>query len=105
MLCPHCNQPMDNNRVGIRLSPLQAAIFDVIKASGDTGVTSQSIRTIVYENRRAPKLSAIKVHIWQINEVLQETEYMIICEQPEWRNWHWRLIKRCFLQPQQRKAL
>lgn len=33
-ICPHCKQEMREERAGVRLPPLKAHIFDVIRRAG-----------------------------------------------------------------------
>jgi hypothetical protein len=80
---------MQDTRIGVRLPPLKAAILDAVRAAGDLGANAETIMARVYERRRWPQRNAIKAHIWQINELLESTEYNIVCEQ-----WHWRLERR-----------
>src|SRR5262245_19756418 len=49
--CPHCHQPIDDIRLGVRLTPLKAAIVDRIKAAGDIGTTTTEIVDDVYRDR------------------------------------------------------
>ena len=80
-LCPHCRRPMTYQRVGIFLPPLKVAIFDLVKQSGDVGITTAELAGNVYEDRRyKPALLTVKSHIWQINEYLEETDWIIRSE-------------------------
>jgi hypothetical protein len=89
LACPYCGRPLYMDRIGVRLPPLKAAILDAVRAAGDLGATAETIIARAYERRRYPQRNAIKAHIWQINELLEDTEYRIVCEQ-----WHWRLERR-----------
>jgi len=62
-------------RAGIRLSQLKAHIFDVIKRSGSSGVTVQTINGVCFDGRA----SAVNVrnHISQINDALAGTDFEI----------------------------
>ena len=50
-LCPHCRQPLPEWREGVRLSPLKAHIFDVIKRADSNGVTFEDINAICFDGR------------------------------------------------------
>lgn len=80
-VCPKCRQYIRTERLGIRLPPLKARIVDAIKAAGDSGITS---RELVYEvYRDYPKSRShlgIKAHIFQINEMLVETDWRIVAD-------------------------
>jgi hypothetical protein len=77
LICPLCKQPLAYERVGIRLPPLKAKIFDAIKASGDEGITSAGVISSAYQGRERPPTTAIKAHVWQINSLLEETDLVI----------------------------
>jgi hypothetical protein len=76
----------------VRLPPLKAMIFDAIKAAGEEGITSYGVISSVYQTRRKPSQEAIKSHIWQINDLLEETNYVIKSDRDVRGNGaHWRL--------------
>jgi hypothetical protein len=84
-VCPHCGQPIASERLGVRLTPLKARIIDVIKAAGEVGVSSAELVYDVYGDRaRVPLTSAIKSHVWQINEVLEQTGWVIQSDRRRW---------------------
>jgi hypothetical protein len=94
-LCPHCRQPMKHERCGVPLSPLKAAIFDVIKQAGDVGVTSTEILDgEVYRERRETTTATIKTHVRQINELLEDTPWIIGNERVTNRERRWCLQRR-----------
>lgn len=90
-LCQSCGQPVRFLRCGIRLTALKAAIFDLIKRAGDLGITSEEITRELYGDRRPVGKYTIKAHVWQINEVLAETDYAIVSDR---RNWFLRGVPR-----------
>jgi hypothetical protein len=47
-ICPHCHQTIGAMRLGVRMTPLKAAIVDRIKAAGDIGVSSDEIIADLY---------------------------------------------------------
>ncbi len=75
--CPYCSQPLPEIRMGVRLSPLKARIFDLILRSADNGITREDIHAIAFDgcDRDANNIS---VHVAQINDRLVETEYRIV---------------------------
>lgn len=86
--CPHCHQTYAIERFGVRLSPLKARIIDFIKAGGDLGASSQELRDEIY-GPHDPRLAAtVRVHIHQINELLEATPWIIKSEHdlqmPRW---------------------
>jgi hypothetical protein len=48
--CPTCHQPFAVERLGVRLTPLKAALFDRIKCAGDIGVSSTELVGELYDN-------------------------------------------------------
>jgi hypothetical protein len=92
--CPLCHQHYAVERLGVRLPPLKAGIFDAIKQAGDVGVTSAEIVAgSLYRERRHASHDTIKAHIWQINELLEETNWIIQSESDygtSERRWHMR---------------
>jgi hypothetical protein len=76
-VCPRCHQSVDDIRLGVRLTPLKAALFDRIKAAGDIGISTTEIIQEVYRDRSPIKETAIKSHVNQINDLLAGTEWRI----------------------------
>lgn len=83
--CPKCHQQFAEERYGVRLPPLKAAIFDAIKASGDIGVMSREIiNSEIYRDRKKPRTVSIRSHINQINDLLEETDWRIRSDRKRW---------------------
>ena len=74
-LCAHCQQPMPELRAGVRLSPLKARIFDVVKRADKNGITIADVNGICFDGRA----SAVNIrnHIRQINDALAGTDLEI----------------------------
>jgi hypothetical protein len=86
--CPLCHQHYAVERLGIRLTPLKACIVDYIKASGDLGASTEELRHELY-SRTVPRGGAtVRVHIHQINDLLEATNWIIRSESdlalPRW---------------------
>jgi len=64
-MCPNCGA---EERLGIWLTPKKVAIFDKIKRSGNEGVPYSA-----FDCSR----DSLKMHIFQINIMLEETDYVI----------------------------
>src|SRR5262249_34591206 len=64
-VCPRCHQSVDDIRLGVRLTPLKAALFDRIKAAGDIGISTTEIIQEVYRDRSLIKDTTIKSHVNQ----------------------------------------
>jgi hypothetical protein len=74
-LCPHCHQPVPECRAGVRLSPLKAHIFDVIKRAGFNGIPIEDINAICFDGRATAV--NVRTHIHQINDALAGTDFQI----------------------------
>ena len=71
-LCSHCHQPLPELRAGVRLSPLKAHIFDVVKRAGSNGITIEDINAICFNGRASA--ANVRNHIHQINDALAGTD-------------------------------
>jgi hypothetical protein len=74
--CECCGQPLPEVRLGARLSPLKASIFDAVKAAGAAGIEPDSL----FERFIAPRGAARETlgsHITQINDALAGTDYKL----------------------------
>jgi hypothetical protein len=74
--CECCGQPLPEVRLGARLSPLKASIFDAVKAAGAAGIEPDSLFERFIAPRGATRL-ALKAHVSQINDALAATDYQI----------------------------
>jgi len=75
IFCPTCHQPVAEVRAGVRLSPLKARIFDAIARTGIDGILTDDVNAVVFNGER--NAATVKAHIWQINELLAETDVRI----------------------------
>jgi hypothetical protein len=92
--CPTCGQYYHYVRVGVNLTSLKAMIFDKVKAAFGIGVTSQEIMDAVYfEHERPRQLAVIRTHIGQINDLLEEVDWVIVSD-GRGRNARWTLRQR-----------
>jgi hypothetical protein len=73
LTCPVCRRPSQQFRFGVHWPLIKATILDVLAARGEIGASTEEIISKVYAGRRKPRRSAIKSHVWQINDLL-ETE-------------------------------
>lgn len=92
--CPTCHRPYGDERLGVRLPPLKARLLDLVKQSGDVGVSTTELREDLYRDReRKVSLVTVRMHIQQINELLANTAWRIRTEgQRDVARWH--LIRR-----------
>jgi hypothetical protein len=82
--CPHCHQPIQDERLGVRLTPLKCALIDRIKASGDIGIASTELVADLYRDRGPVQPAVIKAHVFQINDLLCATSYRICSDGRRW---------------------
>ena len=73
--CPHCGQPMPEMRLGVRLTPLKAKIFDAVVRTGTYGIMTSQLLAVVWSEKRSKH--GLRSHIWQINELIADTGYRI----------------------------
>ena len=83
LYCPNCRQRLTQQRVGVHLGPVKIRIFDMIKAAGDVGMSSQEIVHDLYREKGG-NIGTIKAHICQMNDVLVETDWRIVSEGRRW---------------------
>jgi hypothetical protein len=83
-ICPHCHQPIAHERLGVALTPLKAAIVDRIKWAGDLGRSSESLMRELYSDRKPVSTTTLKAHVWQINELLAGTDWVIESDRRRW---------------------
>jgi hypothetical protein len=70
--CNYCGQPLPEARLGVRLTPLKARIFDLIQRGGEDGVPSADLRDILNMG-----VDCLNSHVWQINDALLNEPYKI----------------------------
>ena len=72
-VCQCCGQSIENVREGVRLTPLKARIFDLIKAR--PGITQEELCWIVYGvNAQAGQIGG---HVHQIRNLLKGTGVIV----------------------------
>jgi DNA-binding winged helix-turn-helix (wHTH) protein len=83
-VCPHCHQQIAHERLGVRLTPLKAAIVDAMKRAGDVGISSEELMRNLYWDRTPVSVRTIKAHIFQINDALEQTDWVIASDRRRW---------------------
>ena len=76
-LCPHCKQPLRYQFDTVFLPAKKHALISDVKASGDIGVTSVELLDRHWKGQDV-KLSVIKSHVNQINDILEETDFILL---------------------------
>ncbi len=87
--CPTCHAPYRASRVGIYMPILKSELFDSIKMAGDVGISSRELIVMHYQSKMV-QLNTIKIHVYQINDLLVETDYRI-CSDGRGANARWYL--------------
>jgi hypothetical protein len=75
-LCSRCGQPLPDIRLGVRLTPLKARIFDLIQRGGEDGIAVDDLFNIVFPDGSV-KRDTLKSHVWQINDAIEDSGYRI----------------------------
>jgi hypothetical protein len=89
-LCPKCHQPVRHERVGVYFGPIKLRIFDLIKAAGDIGMSTEELRHSAWDSPPSPR--TVKAHLWQINEALACTDWRLVPDRD--RPFRWSLVRR-----------
>jgi hypothetical protein len=76
--CPHCQQVLPEFRLGVRLPPLKARIFDLVQRGGEDGILASDLLNIAYADPPASGRKILSSHIHQINEAIEDTGYRIV---------------------------
>lgn len=91
--CPYCDQVLPEFRLGIRLPPLKARIFDLVQRGGRDGIELEDLWALTYNgnspkdhgNRGERKRSTLRMHVFQINEEIADAGYRIVCSGGSYR--------------------
>jgi 2-polyprenyl-6-methoxyphenol hydroxylase-like FAD-dependent oxidoreductase len=94
-VCPHCHQHIGMERLGVPMSPLKARLFDRIKAAGVVGISARELTDDLYRDTKTR--NCVSQHIKQLNDLLEETDWVIACDGRSW------LARRCLRRRRVRK--
>jgi hypothetical protein len=75
-VCEACGQPLPDRRLGVRMSPFKARLFDIVERAGLDGIASDDLFSVLFADRGVTRKS-MRAHIWQINDALADTGYRI----------------------------
>jgi hypothetical protein len=67
-------------RLGVRLPPLKARLFDLVMRAGPDGIDRHELFNIAFDDdahARRHRYSTLKSHILQINELIGDTGFRI----------------------------
>jgi hypothetical protein len=91
--CPHCGQAMPQMRMGVRMFPQTARVFDIIKAAGREGISGEALFERAYAGVKKPSYSCIKGHVDHARASLAGTDYEIRCDRNGRHKGVYRLVK------------
>jgi hypothetical protein len=77
MRCHSCGQSLPEIRLGVRLTPFKARLFDLVKRGGINGIHSDDLYSLIYPEGGGSR-QTLKAHIWQINEMIADEGYRIV---------------------------
>ena len=76
MRCDRCGQALPEMRLGVRLTPFKARLFDLVKGGGINGIHSDDLYSLLYPEGGGSR-HTLKAHVWQINELIADEGYRI----------------------------
>lgn len=77
--CATCGQRLPDIRAGVKLTPLKALIFDIVKNAGDDGIEWDDLFRMIWKDHPNPlQRKCLKAHIWQINDLLEDSGLRIV---------------------------
>lgn len=79
--CQKCGQSLPDVRLGSKLTPLKAMIFDIIKHAGNNGIEWGDLFEMVWKDQPTHRRKALKAHIWQINDLIEDSGWKIVGRQ------------------------
>ena len=74
-ICECCGQPLQDVRGGVKLTPMKARIFDLIKAR--PGITKKELCMAVYDTVSEARILTIGAHVQQLREKFEATNLTI----------------------------
>ena len=87
--CTYCGQVLPEFRLGVRLPVFKARLFDLVLRGGRDGIPVDDLYALAYGNNRPfgrgwregePRCrKTLYVHITQINELIDDVGYRIVC--------------------------
>src|SRR3954468_2336634 len=71
------------------MTPLKARIIDMIRMSGDIGISSREMACELYRGERERAIATVRVHVSQINDLLVATDWVITSDgRSHHARWH-----------------
>jgi hypothetical protein len=99
--CPYCNQTLPEFRLGVKLAPIKAALYDLVCRAGQEGIDSADLFALLYADDRRKwsrdngrQYSALKAHIAQLNNEIAHAGYRIVSARAGNVNGRYRLERR-----------
>jgi hypothetical protein len=99
--CPYCRQTLPEFRLGVKLAPIKAALYDLVCRAGRDGIDSADLFALLYADDRRKwsrdngrQYSALKAHIAQLNSEIAHAGYRIVSARAGNVNGRYRLETR-----------
>lgn len=92
-VCATCGQEIAERRLDVVMSALKARIFDIIKRAGPDGIDNNELFEMTLRDRNVQR-ATLRVHVFQINDLLFETDYIIKCHPARGKYTAYRLERR-----------
>ena len=74
--CRLCGQAQPEIRLGVRLTPFKARLFDLVQRGSVDGISSDDLFSLLYPDGGGSR-QTLKAHVWQINEMIADEGYRI----------------------------
>jgi DNA-binding winged helix-turn-helix (wHTH) protein len=75
--CHYCGQALPVSRMGIKFTPIEGRILDLVTNAGEGGISNDDLYEIVLSARRSER-HTLNVHIGNLNDKLADTGYQIV---------------------------
>src|SRR5580704_17304711 len=70
--CNYCGSPLPEIRLGVRLPPIKARVFDIIQRAGKDGIMHADLMAMTGMNRQG-----LRSHFTQINQLISGSGYRL----------------------------
>jgi DNA-binding winged helix-turn-helix (wHTH) protein len=75
--CHYCGQTLPTSRLGVKFTPIEGRIVDLVTNAGPGGISNDDIYDLVF-GESTTRMDALKVHVCNINDKLADTGYQIV---------------------------
>lgn len=75
--CHYCGAALPDIRLGVRLTALQARIFDLVQRGGGDGILGADLIEVLGDRERPMTRNTLHVHVCGINGLIEDEGYRI----------------------------